>query len=235
MSPTWEINTISAYTIDSTTGVTTQLLKSPFTSGTEPVFVTTDPAGKFLYVCNQTAKNISQFAINPDSGGFLAARLRPRPSVAGATGVCEVSGCGAVKLWPGEKAQFNFKGSGRGPPAPHGHESYGSIWDSWVWIARGQAADAGICAGSELPCHRPVTAEHGQGAGSARQHNIPLAFDSAEELCRSPEVDAVFVTTPNACHLSDVLLAIRCGKAGVVRKADGSQRRPVPADGGSGP
>jgi 1,5-anhydro-D-fructose reductase (1,5-anhydro-D-mannitol-forming) len=47
---------------------------------------------------------------------------------------------------------------------------------------------------------------------SARQHNIPLAFDSAEELCRSAEVDAVFVTTPNACHLSDVLLAIRCGK-----------------------
>jgi 1,5-anhydro-D-fructose reductase (1,5-anhydro-D-mannitol-forming) len=47
---------------------------------------------------------------------------------------------------------------------------------------------------------------------SARQHNIPLAFDSAEDLCRSPEVDAVFVTTPNACHLADVLLAIRCGK-----------------------
>src|SRR5438874_12661886 len=47
---------------------------------------------------------------------------------------------------------------------------------------------------------------------SARQHNIPLAFDSAEELCRSAEVDAVFVTTPNACHLADVLLAVRCGK-----------------------
>ena len=47
---------------------------------------------------------------------------------------------------------------------------------------------------------------------SARQFQIPLAFDSAEDLCRSPEVDAVFVTTPNACHLADVLLAIRCGK-----------------------
>jgi predicted dehydrogenase len=47
---------------------------------------------------------------------------------------------------------------------------------------------------------------------SARQFQIPLAFDSAEDLCRSSEVDAVFVTTPNACHLADVLLAIRCGK-----------------------
>jgi predicted dehydrogenase len=47
---------------------------------------------------------------------------------------------------------------------------------------------------------------------SARQFNIPLAFDSAEELCRSPQVDAVFVTTPNACHLQDVLVAAACGK-----------------------
>jgi predicted dehydrogenase len=47
---------------------------------------------------------------------------------------------------------------------------------------------------------------------SARQYNIPLAFDSAEQLCRSPEVDAVFVATPNACHMADVLLSINCGK-----------------------
>jgi predicted dehydrogenase len=47
---------------------------------------------------------------------------------------------------------------------------------------------------------------------SARQHNISLAFDSAEKLCRSPQVDAVFITTPNACHLEDVLVAAACGK-----------------------
>src|SRR5438105_3164110 len=47
---------------------------------------------------------------------------------------------------------------------------------------------------------------------SSLQYKIPLAFDSAENLCRSPEVDAVFVTTPNALHLQDVLLAISYGK-----------------------
>jgi predicted dehydrogenase len=47
---------------------------------------------------------------------------------------------------------------------------------------------------------------------SARLHGIPLAFDSAETLCRSPHVDAVFAATPNACHLSDVLVAAACGK-----------------------
>jgi 1,5-anhydro-D-fructose reductase (1,5-anhydro-D-mannitol-forming) len=44
---------------------------------------------------------------------------------------------------------------------------------------------------------------------SARQYNIPLAFDSAEALCQSSQVDAVFVATPNACHLQDVLLAVK--------------------------
>ena len=52
----------------------------------------------------------------------------------------------------------------------------------------------------------------GKAQVSARQFGIPLAFDSAEALCRSPEVDAVFIATPNACHLQDVLVAAACGK-----------------------
>lgn len=56
---------------------------------------------------------------------------------------------------------------------------------------------------------------------SARQFNIPLAFDSAEALCRSAEVDAVFVATPNACHVQDVLLAIRSGKPVLCEKPMG--------------
>jgi predicted dehydrogenase len=63
----------------------------------------------------------------------------------------------------------------------------------------------------------------GKAQESARQHNIPLAFDSAEDLCRSPEVDAVLVTTPNACHLADVLLALRCGKPVLCEKPMGVQ------------
>ena len=47
---------------------------------------------------------------------------------------------------------------------------------------------------------------------SASEYKIPLAFDSAADLCRSPEVDAVLVTTPNSLHLSDVLTAVQHGK-----------------------
>jgi len=47
---------------------------------------------------------------------------------------------------------------------------------------------------------------------SAREWKVPLALDSVEKLCSSPEVDAVFVTTPNSMHLPDVLTAVACGK-----------------------
>lgn len=47
---------------------------------------------------------------------------------------------------------------------------------------------------------------------SASEYKIPLAFDSAADLCRSAEVDAVLVATPNSLHLSDVLTAVLHGK-----------------------
>src|SRR5260370_17518531 len=43
---------------------------------------------------------------------------------------------------------------------------------------------------------------------SAVEYGIPLAFDSVADLCASPEVDAVLVTTPNSLHLVVVLDAV---------------------------
>ena len=53
---------------------------------------------------------------------------------------------------------------------------------------------------------------------TAARYGIPLAFDSKEELCRSPEVDAIFIATPNAEHRADALLALRHGKAVLCEK-----------------
>src|SRR5260370_17231383 len=47
---------------------------------------------------------------------------------------------------------------------------------------------------------------------SAAEYGVPLAFDSVADLCASPEVDAVLVTTPNSAHLADVLDAGDAGK-----------------------
>ena len=51
-----------------------------------------------------------------------------------------------------------------------------------------------------------------QAEASARQFQVPHAFASTSDLCASPEVDAVFVATPDALHLADVVEAVRHGK-----------------------
>jgi predicted dehydrogenase len=56
---------------------------------------------------------------------------------------------------------------------------------------------------------------------SAAQYSLPLAFDSAAELCRSSDVDAILVTTPNALHVRDVLTAIAHGKPVLCEKPMG--------------
>ncbi len=60
-----------------------------------------------------------------------------------------------------------------------------------------------------------------KAAASAREYGIALAFTSVEELCRSPEVDAVFVATPNSLHRDDALTALRFGKPVLVEKPMG--------------
>ena len=56
---------------------------------------------------------------------------------------------------------------------------------------------------------------------SGAQYSLPLAFDSAAELCRSSDVDAILVTTPNALHVRDVLTAIAHGKPVLCEKPMG--------------
>ncbi len=47
---------------------------------------------------------------------------------------------------------------------------------------------------------------------NVREFKIEHAFETAEALCASPEIDAVFVASPDALHLHDVLLALEHGK-----------------------
>lgn len=47
---------------------------------------------------------------------------------------------------------------------------------------------------------------------NARDYDIDNVFSTAEALCASPKVDAVFVASPDAFHMRDSLLALRHGK-----------------------
>ncbi len=51
-----------------------------------------------------------------------------------------------------------------------------------------------------------------KAAEAGQQYGIPHVFASTEELCRCPEVDAVYVTSPDVCHVADALAAVRAGK-----------------------
>lgn len=53
---------------------------------------------------------------------------------------------------------------------------------------------------------------------SAREFGIAHAFSSTSDLCACPEVDAVFVASPDAMHLSDVQEAVRHRKPVLVEK-----------------
>jgi len=53
---------------------------------------------------------------------------------------------------------------------------------------------------------------------SAREFGIEHAFTSAAELCACPDVDAIFVASPDAIHLADVLEAVKYKKPVLVEK-----------------
>jgi predicted dehydrogenase len=52
----------------------------------------------------------------------------------------------------------------------------------------------------------------------ARKYSIPHIFETSEDLCSSPEIDAVFVVSPDALHLPHVKLAAEHGKAVLCEK-----------------
>jgi 1,5-anhydro-D-fructose reductase (1,5-anhydro-D-mannitol-forming) len=50
------------------------------------------------------------------------------------------------------------------------------------------------------------------------EYNIAECFPTREALCASPDVDVVFITSPDAMHLDDTLLALKHGKAVLCEK-----------------
>jgi len=54
--------------------------------------------------------------------------------------------------------------------------------------------------------------DYAKATDNCREFSIPHAFESAEDLCTSPAIDAVFVTSPDSLHCADTLLALQHGK-----------------------
>ncbi|NGF00541.1 beta-propeller fold lactonase family protein, partial [Escherichia coli] len=59
--------TISAFTLDATTGMPTAV-GTAVAVGAGPLSLTIDPAGKFVYVANANANTVTTLSINADTG-----------------------------------------------------------------------------------------------------------------------------------------------------------------------
>jgi 6-phosphogluconolactonase len=61
-------NTLSVFSVDSSTGVLTTVAGSPFPAGAAPFSVAVDPSGRFIYVPNQSGNNLSAYSIDLNTG-----------------------------------------------------------------------------------------------------------------------------------------------------------------------
>ena len=55
----------------------------------------------------------------------------------------------------------------------------------------------------------------------AEQYKIPFAYASRNDLLSNPEIDAVFIATPNSMHLEDTMAAAEAGKDIILEKPMG--------------
>jgi len=65
-------NSISAYTIDPTTGALLAVAGSPYASGSQPSGVAVDSDGKLLYATNFSSNNVSAYTIDATTGALTA-------------------------------------------------------------------------------------------------------------------------------------------------------------------
>jgi 6-phosphogluconolactonase (cycloisomerase 2 family) len=77
-----------AYTIDSTTGVLTQIASPPFATGAIPFSITADASGKFIYVASQGGE-VSAYTIDPGTG--ILTPVTGSPFAAGSTPISVVT------------------------------------------------------------------------------------------------------------------------------------------------
>jgi 1,5-anhydro-D-fructose reductase (1,5-anhydro-D-mannitol-forming) len=60
--------------------------------------------------------------------------------------------------------------------------------------------------------------DHAAALQNCAEYKIPHCFRTREELCSSTDVDVVFITSPDAMHRDDTLLALKHGKAVLCEK-----------------
>ena len=69
-----------------------------------------------------------------------------------------------------------------------------------------------------VECRVIVSRDLERGKAYAAKAGVPEASDDYEAVCRREDIDAVYIASPNACHVEQALTALRSGKHVVVEK-----------------
>jgi 6-phosphogluconolactonase (cycloisomerase 2 family) len=80
-------NNVSAFAVNTATGMLTRVPGSPFVTGTTPLGVAVDSMGKFLFVANQNDNTVSVFSIDGSSGALTQVPGSPFGGVSNPFGV----------------------------------------------------------------------------------------------------------------------------------------------------
>lgn len=87
-------NNISAYSINPSTGVLTEIKGSPFPAGIDPISMAVHPNGKYIYAVNYESHNISAYFINPLTGALSPVKGSPFLINAGAPVLLKIAPSG---------------------------------------------------------------------------------------------------------------------------------------------
>ena len=81
-----------------------------------------------------------------------------------------------------------------------------------------------------------VTGSREKGAAWSRQYGFPekniWSYDTIHEMAGNPDIDIVYVVTPNGLHAEHTIKLARGGQARDLREADGEHGRRVRRDDG---
>ena len=127
-----DANTVSAYSINQTTGALTALATPTAATGTTPYFETLDPTGKYLYVANSGGDTVSVFTLG--TGGALGTATTF--TVTGATSILNVAVAPS-----GKYIYFLDYGDGTTPGAVY---AYALNADGTIGAALGSAVATGV-------------------------------------------------------------------------------------------
>jgi predicted dehydrogenase len=87
----------------------------------------------------------------------------------------------------------------------------------WGILATGMIAHKFATTVSRMPAQEAVLAACASRSADRAQHfagefSIPRAYGSYEELAQDPDVDIVYIATPNNLHAEHIRLCLNCGK-----------------------